>query len=55
MSLRPIKEFVRTLRPDHPLRLVLAGEPEQLTPDEFCVKLTIWLRLLPPDSGLTLY
>jgi hypothetical protein len=55
VSLRPIKDFVRTLRPDHPLRLVISGEPDQLAPDEFCVKLTIWLRLLPSERNLTLY
>ncbi len=47
VSLRPIKEFVRALRPDHPLRLVLMGEPDEMDRGEYYVKLTIWLRLLP--------
>jgi hypothetical protein len=47
VSLRPIKEFVRNLRPDHPLRMVLVGEPDELDRREYYVKLTIWLRLLP--------
>lgn len=49
VSIRPIKEFVRALRPDHPLRTVLVGEPDQLSREEFYVKITIWLRLLPSE------
>jgi hypothetical protein len=46
VSLRPIKEFVRSLRPDHPLRMVLMGEPDHINSSEYLVKLTAWLRLL---------
>ncbi len=55
VSLRPIKEFVRNLRPDHPLRLVLVGEPDEMDRSEYYVKLTIWLRLLPLESGANGY
>jgi hypothetical protein len=51
VSLRPLKEFVRNLRPEHPLRLVLVGEPDEMDRGEYYVKLTIWLRLLPPDGA----
>jgi hypothetical protein len=50
VSLRPIKEFVRSLRPDHPLRTVLMGEPDHIDSSEYLVKLTVWLRLLPNDG-----
>ena len=47
MSLRPLKEFVQRLSPDHPLRVVLMDEPDEIDRAEYCVKLTVWLRLLP--------
>ncbi len=50
VSLRPIKEFVRALRPDHALRLVLMDEPDEMDRGEYYVKLTIWLRLMPDES-----
>jgi len=55
VSLRPVKEFVRSLRPEHPLRIVLAGEPDEIERSEYFVKLTVWLRLLPPDGDPNLY
>lgn len=50
ISLRPVKEFARRLSQDHPLRVVLAGEPDEMDAGEYCVKLTVWLRLLPTDA-----
>jgi len=50
VSLRPIKEVVRKLSPDHPLRMVLMGEPDTMDRGEYFVKLTVWLRLLPADA-----
>ena len=47
---RPLKEIVRKLPPDHPLRVVVLSEPEELDGDECFVKLTVWLRLLPKDG-----
>ena len=47
VSLRPLKEFVQRLSPDHPLRVVLMDEPDEIDRAEYCVKLTVWLRLLP--------
>ena len=43
------------LRPDHPLRVVLSGEPDEIQTFEYLVKLPIWLRLLPNESSLILY
>lgn len=46
VRLLPLKEFARKLRPDHPLRVVLVEEPDEMDAAEFCVKVTIWLRLV---------
>ncbi len=50
ISLRPIKEFAQKLSANHPLRIVLMGEPDEIGRGEFLVKLTVWLRLLPNDG-----
>ena len=50
VSIRPIKEFAQKLSPDHPLRIVLMGEPDEIGQGEYLVKLTVWLRLLPNDG-----
>ena len=50
VSLRPLKEFVQRLSPDHPLRVVLMEEPDEIDRTEYCVKLAIWLRLLPNEG-----
>ena len=47
---RPLKEIVRKLPPDHPLRVVILSEPDEIDGEECFVKLTVWLRLLPPAS-----
>jgi hypothetical protein len=46
VRLVPLKEFARKLRPDHPLRIVLVEEPDEMDAAEFCVKVSVWLRLL---------
>ncbi|MGI0132659.1 MAG: hypothetical protein ACREDK_06165 [Thermoplasmata archaeon] len=48
--IRPIKEFVRRLEANHPLRLALAGEPDEMDSAEYLVKLSVWLRLMPEDG-----
>jgi hypothetical protein len=47
VTLRPIKDVVRKLQPNHPLRVVVLSEPEEIDGDEYFVKLTVWLKLLP--------
>ena len=47
---RPLKEIVRKLPPDHPLRVVVLSEPDEIDGNECFVKLTVWLRLLPNDG-----
>ena len=47
VATRPLKEIVRKLPPDHPLRVVVLSEPDEIDGDECFVKLTVWLRLLP--------
>ena len=49
ISLRPMKEFVEKLSANHPLRIVLMSEPDEIGRSEYLVKLTVWLRLLPND------
>lgn len=44
---RPLKEIVRKLPRDHPLRVVILSEPDDMDLNEYFVKLTVWLRLLP--------
>ncbi|MDA4131737.1 MAG: hypothetical protein OK454_01240, partial [Thaumarchaeota archaeon] len=46
ISLRPVKEVVRSLTPDHPLRIVLLGEPDEMPRAEYGAKLMGWFRLL---------
>ena len=50
VATRPLKELVRKLPLDHPLRVVILSEPDEIDGDECFVKLTVWLRLLPEDS-----
>ena len=50
VATRPLKEIVRKLPPDHPLRVVILSEPDEIDGDECFVKLTVWLRLLPKDG-----
>ena len=47
VATRPLKEIVRKLPPDHPLRVVVLSEPDEIDGNECFVKLTVWLRLLP--------
>jgi hypothetical protein len=46
VSLRRMKESVRRLDPDHPLRLVLASEPDEISWEEYATKVEVWFRLL---------
>jgi hypothetical protein len=50
VSIRPLKEFAEQLSPDHPLRVVLLSEPDTINAGDYCVKLEVWLRLLPVDG-----
>ena len=50
VATRPLKDIVRKLPPDHPLRVVVLSEPDEIDGDEYFVKLTIWLRLLPNND-----
>jgi hypothetical protein len=45
ISLRAVKQYVRGLRANHPLRVVLMGEPDEMTRAEFASKLLGWVRL----------
>jgi hypothetical protein len=45
ISLRDVKRAIRGLRADHPLRIVLLGEPDEMPRAEFASKLLGWVRL----------
>ena len=45
ISLLAIKSAIRGLRSDHPLRIVLMGEPDEMTRAEYASKLMGWVRL----------
>jgi hypothetical protein len=45
ISLRGLKSFAQNLRPDHPLRIVLLGEPDEMSRSEYGSKLMGWIRL----------
>ena len=50
VAIRPVKDVVRMLPPGHPLRVVVLSEPDELDGNEYFVKLSVWLRLLPKDE-----
>lgn len=39
------------LAPAHPLRILLLGEPDEMSVSEFASKVGGWLRLIPQDSS----
>ncbi len=46
VSLRSLKDLVGRLAPDHPLRILIAGEPDEMPQPEFASKVVGWYRLL---------
>lgn len=50
MSLRPFKTSIEYLPPTHPLRILLAGEPEEIPREEYVTKMVGWWRLLASSS-----
>lgn len=46
VSIAPLKEVVRRIRADHPLRIVLQAEPDRMSREEYLRRLDLWLRLL---------
>ncbi len=45
MNLKPFKAAVGRLRADHPLRVLLAGEPDEIPRTEYAAKVLGWYRL----------
>ena len=45
VSLRPFKAAAERLKPDHPLRILLAGEPDEIPRTEYAAKALGWYRL----------
>jgi hypothetical protein len=46
VSLRAMKDLVGKLGPEHPLRILIAGEPDEMPQPEFASKVVGWYRLL---------
>ena len=46
VDLRPLKQTAEEFGPSHPLRILLAGEPDEILRDEYYSKLPGWFRLL---------
>lgn len=46
VSLHPMKDLVGRLGPEHPLRILIAGEPDEMPQLEFASKVVGWYRLL---------
>ncbi len=51
VSLRPFKAEVEALKPDHPLRLLMAGEPDAIPRQEYVAKIAGWYRLARTPGG----
>lgn len=51
VSLRPFKSSIQYLPPTHPLRILLAGEPDEIPTAEYALKLVGWHRLLKLPVG----
>jgi hypothetical protein len=51
VSLRSFKVEVEALKPDHPLRLLLAGEPDEIPRHEYIAKIAGWYRLSRTPEG----
>ncbi len=46
IDLRALKVVVRTLVPAHPLRILVLGEPNEISREEYVAKVSGWFRLL---------
>jgi hypothetical protein len=51
VSLRPFKASVDYLPPDHPLKVLLALEPDEIPREEYATKLVGWWRLLRSSAA----
>ena len=56
VSLRELKSLVEGLEPSNPLRIMVLGEPDEVSRAEYGAKIVTWFRLLltwggsaPPD------
>ncbi|MGA7846227.1 MAG: hypothetical protein WCB18_03960 [Thermoplasmata archaeon] len=54
VSLRPMKELVEHLEPSHPFRILLLGEPDQISRQEYAAKVVGWYRLIMTRAGSVL-
>ncbi len=52
VSLRPWKAVLASLAPDHPLRMVLASQPDEIPRAEYVSKVGGWYRLLQAGASI---
>lgn len=52
--MRPMKELVEHLEPSHPFRILLLGEPDQISRQEYAAKVVGWYRLIMTRAGSVL-
>lgn len=52
VSLREMKALAQSLDPSHPLRILVLGEPDEISRHEYASKVVGWFRLIvtPADS-----
>jgi hypothetical protein len=52
VSLREMKAMAQSLDPSHPLRVLILGEPDEISRHEYATKVVGWFRLIvtPADS-----
>lgn len=51
VNIRGFKDSIAHLPPSHPLKVLIAGEPDELSPTEFAAKAVGWWRLLKIPPG----
>ena len=51
VSLRPWKAALASLAPSHPLRFLLATQPDEIPRAEYVAKVAEWYRLFRGSSG----
>jgi hypothetical protein len=51
VSLREMKAMAQSLDPSHPLRVLILGEPDEISRYEYATKVVGWFRLIVTPAG----
>lgn len=46
VDLRPLKAIAERLSPQHPYRVILLGEPDEIPWEDYATKMPVWFRLV---------